>query len=101
MIFTNPDSILLKPIITEKSLIQQSVSKYHFWVSIHASKNQIFAAFKTVFGVTPLTINTSQSKGKVKNTGKKRTPNKRSDRKRAIITLPKDTKIELLSLNTK
>lgn len=101
MTFTNPDQILLKPVITEKSLMLQSTGKYQFWVSISASKNQIFAAFKTVFGVTPLTINTSKLKGKKKAVGKNRILSKKSDRKRATITLPKDTKIELLSLNTK
>lgn len=101
MTFNNPDQILLKPVITEKSLTQQANSKYHFWVGINASKNQIFAAFKTVFGVTPLAVNTIQLKGKKKAVGKNRILSKKSDRKRAIITLPKDTKIELLSLNTK
>lgn len=101
MTLINPDQILLKPVITEKSLVQQANSKYHFWVGLNATKNQISAAFKTVFGVEPLTVNTVQVKGKTKTDWKKRTPIQKSDRKRAIITIPKDKKIELLSLNTK
>lgn len=100
MTFNRPNEILLKPVVTEKSLIAQANGKYSFWVSVKATKNQIFAAFETVFGVKPLAVNTVLVKGKMKTDWKKRTPIQKSDRKRAIITVPKDTKIELLTLNT-
>ena len=94
--------IVLKPIITEKVLAsQQALDKYAFWVSPKASKNQIETTFKSVFGITPLSINTIILKGKTKTNWKTRQPIEKSDRKKAIITLPKGTKIELLKLNTK
>jgi len=94
--------IVLKPIITEKVLaFQEKQDKYAFWVSPKASKNQIEATFKSVFGITPLSINTIILKGKTKTNWKTRQPVEKSNRKKAIITVTKGTKIELLKLNTK
>lgn len=94
--------IILKPIITEKALAsQQTQDKYGFWVPTNATKNQIKASFKSVFGINPLLINTITLKGKTKTSGRTRKPIKKSDRKKALITVPKGTKIELLKLNTK
>jgi large subunit ribosomal protein L23 len=94
--------IILKPIITEKSLAaQESQDKYAFWVPTNATKNQIKTSFKTVFGIEPLSVNTLTIKGKTKTNWKTKHPIKKSDRKKAIIALPKGTKIELLKLKTK
>lgn len=94
--------ITLKPLITEKSLaLRESESKYSFWVDTKVNKNQIAAAFETVFGVKPLKINTILLKGKVKTDQKSRRSIKKSNRKKAIIAVPKGTKIELLKLKTK
>lgn len=93
---------ILKPIITEKSIsAQQNQDKYAFWVSTDTTKNQIATTFKTVYGIKPLLINTIILKGKTKTNWKTRQPINKSDRKKAIITVPKGTKIELLKLNTK
>jgi large subunit ribosomal protein L23 len=94
----NPEQIIIGPIITEKSLMNQEKGVYSFWVNVAANKNQIASAFKTVFGIKPLSINTLTSKGKLKTDWKKRTPIQKSDRKKAIITLGKDQKIELLNI---
>ena len=94
--------IVLKPIITEKSLAsQQTQDKYGFWVPTSATKNQIKVSFKSVFGINPLSVNTITLKGKTKTNGRTRKPVEKSDRKKAFITVPKGTKIELLKLNTK
>lgn len=94
--------IVLKPIITEKAIAgQQTLDKYAFWVDCQATKKQIEASFKTVFGIKPLSINTVILKGQLKTDWKTRKSSLKSDRKKAIITVPKGTKIELLKLNTK
>ncbi len=94
--------IVLKPIITEKSLAnQQTQDKYAFWAPISATKNQIKNSFKTVFGINPLSVNTTILKGKTKTNWKTRHLIQKSDRKKAVIAVPKGTKIELLKLNTK
>lgn len=94
--------IALKPIITEKALAaQQTLDKYAFWVGLKANKNQIASSFKLVFGIKPLKIQTIILKGKTKTNWKTRKTSQKSDRKKAVLTLPKGTKIELLKLNTK
>jgi large subunit ribosomal protein L23 len=94
--------IILKPIITEKSLaLQQSQDKYAFWTPLSATKNQIKTSFKTVFGIEPLSVNTIILKGKTKNNGRTRHLIKKSNRKKAIIAVAKGTKIELLKIKTK
>ncbi len=98
----NHNIINLTPIVTEKTLAaQQSQDKYAFWVSPKATKSQIEVAFKSVFNIIPLSINTVILKGKTKTNWKSRLSFKKSDRKKAIISVPKGTKIELLKLNTK
>lgn len=93
--------IVLTPAFTEKTLIQQEKGKYTFWVKRNSTKGQIETSFEAVFGVKPLSINTIILKGKNKIDNKKRLPIKKSDRKKAIITVGKDQKLELLKLNTK
>ncbi len=99
MTLISSQHIILKPIITEKALIEQSKGKYSFWVSVSANKNQIGAAFQEVFGVKPLSVNTTTLKGKLKTDWKKRKPIQKPDQKKALITVGKDQKIELLTLN--
>jgi large subunit ribosomal protein L23 len=93
--------IVLKPIFTEKTLSQQEQGKHAFWVRKDATKGQIRDSFESVFGIKPMNINTIIVKGKVKTDWKKRLPIKKSDIKKAIITIDKNKKIELLKINTK
>lgn len=94
-------NIILGPIVTEKSLAAQSAGYYSFWVSFKASKTQIAAAFKSIFKETPLKVRTMRLIGKLKSDPRTRRQITKPDRKRAIIKIAKDKKIELLSLNTK
>lgn len=96
----NLKQIILRPVVTEKSLADQSNGKYYFWVEKNANKNQIAEAFKSIFGIDPLSVNTIKVKGKVKTNWKTRQPIMKSDRKKAIIIVPKDKKIELLNIKT-
>jgi len=93
--------IVLKPVFTEKTLIQQENGKYTFFVKRQATKGQIGYAFETVFGVKPLNINTVIHKGKTKTNYKTRLPVQKQTLKKAIITIDKNKKIELLNINTK
>jgi large subunit ribosomal protein L23 len=96
-----PQDIILAPIITERSIAQQSLGKYSFEVNPKANKSQIAAAFTSVFNLKPLQINTSLTKAKSKMDWRKRLQIKASNRKIAVITLDKNQKIELLSLKSK
>lgn len=98
MINNNPQNIILKPVITEKSITDQSSGKYYFWVAASATKSQIATAFASVFSLKPLKVNTLITKGKIKTDWKKHHSINKPDRKKAVITVAKDQKIDLLTL---
>lgn len=90
----SPYDVLVKPIITEKSMMDMEEGKYTFKVASDADKIEIRNAVEEVFGVKVAKINTMNVKGKVKRQG--RFVGKRADWKKAIITLTADSKaIEL------
>jgi ribosomal protein L23 len=90
--------LIFKPIVTEKSLALQSIGQYSFWVDKKSNKNQIANNFKTLFGVAPLSVRTTIIKGKAKTEPKHRQTIFKSDLKKVIITIPKDKKLEILTL---
>ncbi len=98
----NTNFIVLTPIITEKAITeQQTLGKYSFWVARNTTKGQIEKSFEAIFKIKPLSVNTIIVKGKNKTDWKKRKPIKKSDKKKAIITIDKSKKIESLNLNIK
>jgi len=90
----SPYDIIIKPIITEKSMMGMEESRYTFKVLKDANKTEIKLAIEEAFGVKVAKINTLNVKGKVKRQG--RFVGKRADWKKAIVTLTADSKpIEL------
>lgn len=98
---TNHHFIIIGPVVTEKSLALQEKGYFSFWVRKSASKSQISQSFITVFGHKPLSVRTIALGGKIKTDWKKRLPHQLSDRKKAIIFIGKDNKIDLIKLNQK
>jgi len=90
--------IIKRPIVTEKAIAAQSIGKYSFIVDKKASKGQVSTFFESLFGIKPLKVNLFNVKGKVKTNWKTRSPIVHSDFKKAIITIKKDQKIDLLTL---
>ena len=82
--------IIRKPVITEKSMAAMAEKKYTFLVHVEANKAQIRRAVEEVFGVQVEDVKTINSLGKVKRMGVH--IGKRSDTKKAIVTLKKDSK---------
>ena len=92
----NPYSVIVKPLVTEKSTALSGANKYIFEVDIRANKPQIKAAVETAFEVTVLEVNTMVMKGKPRGNrrfGRKVTYG--SDWKKAVVTLAAEDKIEL------
>lgn len=85
--------ILIKPIITEKSTDMMSEGKYTFRVPLKANKYQIRDAVEEIFNVKVEAVNTMRMEGKTKRMG--RYEGKRSDWKKAIVTLKEGETIEL------
>ena len=77
--------------LTEKSYDAMAEKKYTFEVAVDANKTEIKQALETIFeGVKVASVNTMRVQGKVKRQG--RTQGRRPERKKAIITLKKDSK---------
>ncbi|MDR1435769.1 MAG: 50S ribosomal protein L23 [Puniceicoccales bacterium] len=87
--------------LTEKtSLLSSAFNCYTFEVDLAASKRQIAAAVRDVFGVRPLSVRTILQKGKLKrhrSVGEKRPmPIRRPNFRKAFVTLVAGDKIEVL-----
>lgn len=91
--------ILKKPIITESAYAGEANGKYFFWVDNTSTKTQIKSSFEKIFGVKPIAINTSITHGRTKTNWKNRRSFQKSDLKKAIITVPKGSKLDILSLS--
>lgn len=92
-------TILVKPLITEKNtLIQETLNQYSFEVGIDSNKIEIKKAVERKFNVRVSKVRTIVAKGKKKSqmTKKGRFEGYRSDRKKAIVTLHKEDKIDFL-----
>jgi large subunit ribosomal protein L23 len=64
--------IVLRPVISEKSMDQTNSSKYTFAVADSANKLQIKAAVEELFKVTVLTVNVLNTKPKEKSRNRRR-----------------------------
>jgi large subunit ribosomal protein L23 len=79
-------------VITEKSHLQKAeTNKVTFRVDVKANKIEIRKAIEELFKVKVLAVNTINMRGKKKQVG--RTEGKRSDWKKAIVTLAPGEKI--------
>ncbi|WP_370822471.1 50S ribosomal protein L23 [Dialister invisus] len=85
--------ILIRPIVTEKSTALMEQGKYTFRVPLAATKIQICQAVEQIFKVKVQAVNTMRYEGKLKRMG--RTQGRRSDWKKAVVTLKPGEAIEL------
>ncbi|WP_173355309.1 50S ribosomal protein L23 [Symbiobacterium thermophilum] len=85
--------IILKPLITEKSVAKMSEGKYAFKVRLDANKTQIKQAIEEIFGVTVVRVNTMRVRGKLRRQGKY--IGRRSDWKKAIVQLKEGDSIKV------
>lgn len=83
--------IILKPIITEKSMLAMEDKKYTFDVHPDATKSQVKEAVEKLFeGTKVAKVNTMNLEGKTRRRG--RTFGKTAKRKKAIVQLTEDSK---------
>ena len=87
--------VVLAPHITEKSTMVSEYNAVVFKVANGASKPEIKAAVEALFNVTVTKVNTILAMGKTKKW--KGQPYKRSDSKKAIVTLAEGQSIDITS----
>ncbi len=85
-----PQDIILKPIITEKSMDELQNGKYTFKVATDSNKSEIKKAVEALFDVKVAKVNTLNCNGREKRVG--RYVGKTADWKKAIVTLTEDSK---------
>ncbi len=93
-----PRTILLKPVITEKmTIMQEKKNQYAFEVDVNSSKVDISNAIEKKFNVKVSSVRTLTTGGKRKAqfTKRGRFEGFKAKRKRAIVTLTKESKIDL------
>ena len=86
--------IIIRPVISEKSMDQKERAKYTFAVHDDANKFQIKAAVEEAFNVTVLGVRVLTVKPKEKRRGR-RTLGMVPGWRKAIVTIGADQKIEL------
>jgi large subunit ribosomal protein L23 len=88
--------IVLRPVISEKSMDQTQRHKYTFAVHDDANKLQIKDAVEALFKVTVLDVNvlTTKSKEKRRGRGRTRQVGRTSPWKKAVVTVGPTDKIE-------
>ena len=84
---------LVRPVITEKSMLSSEAGKVVFLVPLEATKDQIKASVENIFSVKVTKVNTICQAGKTKrfrgNLGR------RSDYKKALVTLAEGQNIDV------
>ena len=86
-------SVIIRPVISEKSYALLNANKYTFRVHDDATKPQVRQAVEAIFGVRVLDVRTQNVKPKPKRRGLY--TGKRRGWKKAIVTLHADDSIEL------
>ena len=85
--------VILAPVITEKATRTSEHNQVVFKVALDATKPEIKAAVEGVFGVTVTAVNTVRVKGKIKMFRGR--PGRRSDYKKAMVTLAAGQSIDV------
>ncbi len=82
--------IIIRPIITEKSMIGATEKKYTFEVAKNAGKIEIARAVEEIFKVKVAKVNTLNVRGKFRRQG--RSEGYTRSWKKAVVTLTADSK---------
>ena len=85
--------VILSPVITEKATMASEFNKVLFKIHPDADKKIVKEAVEALFGVTVEKVNTINVLGKTKRF--KGRPGKRSDTKKAIVTLAAGQSIDI------
>mgnify|MGYP005775011417 FL=1 len=84
---------LVRPVITEKSMLSSEAGKVTFLVPLNASKDEVKAAVEAIFNVKVNKVNTIRQFGKEKRF--KGYIGQRSDYKKAVVTLAEGQNIDV------
>jgi len=90
----DPRQIVLRPLVTEKSLEGQADRQYCFEVDKRANKDEIKRAIEEIFDVKVVSVQTLQRRGKLRRQRYK--IGRRKDWKKAVIRLAPEHTIDVI-----
>jgi large subunit ribosomal protein L23 len=85
--------VIIKPIVTEKSMRLLDDNRYTFLVHPEANKTEIKVAVEKIFDVKVTSVNTMNRQGKTRRT--RYGTGRRADTKRAIVSLAEGQSIDI------
>ena len=91
-------TILVKPVITEKSINRVRDQLYTFEVEKGANKHQIKEAVEKLFSVNVKSVKTINRVGKEKRVGRIRRATQMANRRYALVKIAKDQTIDAFSI---
>ena|SRR3990167_2202746 len=92
--------MLLKALITEKTIAETAKGRFAFVVSLDSTKTEIKKLIEKTFNVKVIKIQTLVMPGKSYRAGKRWVFKYRSDWKKAVVTLEKGQRIDLFDIKT-
>ena len=90
----DPYTIIIRPLVTEKTISATAQSKYTFQVDPDANKIEIGDAVHRIFNVTVEKVNTLRVRGKTRRLGRFR-EGRKPNWKKAVVTLKAGDRIEI------
>lgn len=91
-------AVIKRPVITEKSTALLAQNKYTLVVDKKAGKGDIKRAVEKLFGVKVRDIQTATIHGQTIRSRRRRASSRRSDGKKAIVTLAEGDKIDVFEV---
>lgn len=88
-----PNRVLVKPLISEKGALFATQNKYQFQVSAKATKTTVRKAVELIYGIKPVAVNMVNTEDK--NVRFRGRPGVQYGFKKAIVTLPKGSTINV------
>ncbi|MGP1569460.1 MAG: 50S ribosomal protein L23 [Eubacteriales bacterium] len=82
--------VIIKPVISERSMDEAQNKKYTFKVATDANKTEVKLAVEEIFGVEVAKVNIMNVKGKLKRMG--RNVGRTAASRKAIVTLKPNSK---------
>lgn len=92
------EDIIIRPVITEKSMNDVAKGRFTFEVSMASTKKNIKKRIEERFKVNVISVKTNIVKGKKRRVGLRRTEKGLSSWKKSIVQLKEGQKIDLFDM---
>lgn len=96
----NTPSVIIGPVITEKSTDQQAHGRYSFLIRPEANKIQVKQAIQDLYGITVSRVSIQTLPAKHRALGRGRTFRRRPNTKRAIVQTKDRKPLDINKLTT-